>query len=195
MNGLTNGVGYTFTVAAVNSAGIGAASTQSGMVTPRDTIFDFATPAVIDSNDGSSVVLGVKFSSEVAGNVTGIRFYKAPANIGTHIGSLWSAGGTMLASGTFTGETASGWQQLYFSSPVAIAANTTYIASYLAPKGHYSDTSSGFATAGFPNPPLLALANTTSVNGVYKYSPTNVFPTGSYKATNYWVDLDFEPTP
>ena len=46
----------------------------------------------------------------VSGTVTGVRFYKAAANTGTHIGSLWSATGTQLASATFTNETASGWQ-------------------------------------------------------------------------------------
>ena len=55
-----------------------------------DTIFGSATPATIDSGDGNSVELGVKFSSEVAGTITGIRFYKAAANTGTHIGSLWT---------------------------------------------------------------------------------------------------------
>ena len=85
------------------------------------------------------------FSSEVSGSVTGIRFYKASTNTGTHIGSLWSASGTLLGSATFTNETASGWQQASFSSPIQITANTTYVAAYLAPKGHYSDTSSGFA--------------------------------------------------
>jgi hypothetical protein len=158
-----------------------------------DTIFGTATPATIDSGDGHSVELGVKFTSEVAGSVTGIRFYKAATNTGTHIASLWSAGGALLASATFTSETASGWQQVNFSTPVAIAANTTYIAAYLAPNGHYSDTSSAFASGGVSKPPLNALANSVSANGVYAYSTTSAFPTSTYKATNYWVDVDFEP--
>ncbi len=158
-----------------------------------DTIFGAATPATIDSGDGHSVELGVKFSSEVAGNVTGVRFYKASTNTGTHIGSLWSASGTLLAQATFTGETASGWQQVSFATPVAIAANTTYVAAYFAPTGHYSDTSSAFASSGVSNPPLRALASSVSPDGVYTYSATSTFPTSSYKATNYWVDVDFEP--
>ncbi|HYM92153.1 MAG TPA: DUF4082 domain-containing protein, partial [bacterium] len=158
-----------------------------------DTIFGASTPATTDSGDGHSVEIGVKFHSEVAGSVTGIRFYKATTNTGTHIGSLWTASGSLLASATFTSETASGWQQVNFSTPVAITANTTYIAAYLAPKGHYSDTSSGFASAGVNNPPLSALANSTSANGVYVYSSTSTFPTNTFKATNYWVDVNFEP--
>jgi Domain of unknown function (DUF4082)/Bacterial Ig domain/Fibronectin type III domain/Lysyl oxidase len=160
-----------------------------------NTIFGATTPTTIDSGDGHSVELGVKFTSEVAGNVTGIRFYKASTNTGTHIGSLWSSSGTPLASATFTSETASGWQQVNFSTPVAITANTTYVAAYLAPKGHYSDTSSGFASSGVSNPPLSALANSVSPNGVYTYSSSSTFPTSTYKATNYWVDVNFEPTP
>ncbi len=42
------------------------------------------------------------------GTVSGLRFYKATANTGTHVGSIWSASGERLASATFTSETASG---------------------------------------------------------------------------------------
>ena len=124
--------GYTFKVSATNEIGEGPQSGASTAVTPtaaQDTIFGNATPATIDSGDGNSVELGVKFTSEVAGTVTGIRFYKASTNTGTHIGSLWTSAGTLLASATFTSETASGWQQVSFSTPVAIAANTTYVAA------------------------------------------------------------------
>jgi hypothetical protein len=71
------------------------------------------------------VELGVKFQSDVNGSITGIRFYKGEADTDVHTGSLWSSTGVPLATGTFTGETASGWQQLNFSSPVPITPNTT----------------------------------------------------------------------
>ncbi len=193
VKGLSNGTAYTFTVAAINSIGEGHPSTGSSPLTPQNTIFDFATPTTLDSGDTKSTELGVKFSSELAGNVTGIRFYKATANTGTHVGSLWSANGTLLASATFTSETATGWQQVNFSSPVAISAKTTYVAAYLASKGHYSDSPSQFATVGVSSPPLQALSTLTSANGIYSYSATSTFPTSTYKATNYWVDVEYEP--
>jgi Domain of unknown function (DUF4082)/Fibronectin type III domain/Mo-co oxidoreductase dimerisation domain len=190
VTGLTNGTAYTFTVKATNSVGTSPESTHSAAATPINTIFDFATPATLDSGDAQSVELGVKFNSDTAGHITGIRFYKATANSGTHIGSLWTSTGTLLASATFTGESASGWQQVNFSTPVAITAGTTYIAGYLDPKGHYSDTASGL-TAAVNNVPLHTIANATSANGVYVYTSTSTFPVNTFNASNYWVDVMF----
>jgi len=193
LSGLTNGTAYTFKVAAINALGTGAESAASASVTPYATIFDLATPATVDSGDGGSVELGVKFNSEVAGTIEGIRFYKAATNTGTHIGTLWTATGGKLAEATFTGETASGWQQVKFATPVSIAANTTYVASYLAPAGHYSDNGPSLEVA-VNNGPLHAIASgSTGGNGVYAYGAGVTFPSGSFNSTNYWVDVLFAP--
>ena len=192
VSGLTNGTSYTFTVAAINAIGAGAASSASPAVVPRATIFEQGVPGQIDSGDGGSVVLGVKFTSDTAGKIRGIRFYKAAANTGTHVVTLWSSTGTQLAQATASGETASGWQEVAFASPVAIQANTTYVASYLAPKGHYSDNGPTLASA-IVNAPLRTVANSVSPNGVYAYSSSNTFPTSTYQASNYWVDVLFVP--
>jgi predicted RNA-binding protein with TRAM domain len=192
MTGLANGTSYTFTVTATNDAGDGAASQPSGAVTPEPSIFGLGTPAVPDSGDTGAVNLGVKFAADVDGSVTGIRFYKAAANTGTHVGALWSATGELLAQGTFTNESDSGWQTVTFSSPVPITAGTTYVASYLAPKGHYSVTGAGLVS-GVDNAPLHAVADGTSPNGLYLYGASSAFPTLSFNATNYWVDVLFAP--
>src|SRR5207253_1495581 len=107
-----------------------------------------------DVGSDSPVELGVRFYSDTPGYVTGIRFYKSAANTGAHIGNLWNSSGTLLASATFTAETASGWQQVNFSGPVAITANTAYVASYHTTIGHYAGDASYFATAGVNNAPL-----------------------------------------
>ena len=84
---------------------------------------------------------------------------------------------------TFSGETASGWQQVNFATPVAIAANTTYVASYFAPAGGYAADDDYFATAGYDNAPLHALADGVSGgDGVYVYGSGETFPTGSYQS-------------
>jgi Domain of unknown function (DUF4082)/Abnormal spindle-like microcephaly-assoc'd, ASPM-SPD-2-Hydin len=150
-----------------------------------------ATPTLIDSGDPNPVELGVKFRADSSGYVTGLRFYKASTNVGTHVGHIWSAAGLLLGSATFTSETGSGWQQVNFSTPIAVSANTTYIASYFAPSGHYSANGNAFATTGIDNAPLHALANgVDGSDGVYLYSSTaDSFPTNSFQATNYWVDI------
>jgi hypothetical protein len=192
VTGLTNGTSYTFTVTANNSAGAGDVSSASTAVTPDTTLFDFSAPLQADAGDGSSVVLGTEFTADRNGLVTGVRFYKSSANTGTHVGSLWSTAGALLASATFSNETASGWQYAYFSTPVSVTAGTAYVVSYLAPNGHYAATGGAFSSA-IDNPPLHGVASSgTSPNGVYAYSATNVFPSNSYNATNYWVDPIFQ---
>ena len=73
--------------------------------------------------------------------ITGIRFYKAAANTGTHIGSLWTADGQRLAQATFTGETASGWQTVTFADAGRGAARTRPTSRPTTrPNGHYAAT-------------------------------------------------------
>ena len=140
----------------------------------------------------SSVVLGTRFRSDIPGTITGARFYKGALNTGTHVATLWTNTGTQLATATFTGETASGWQQVSFATPVPIAANTTYVISYLAPKGHYSGQDNYFTAAGIDNLPLHALKDATDgPNGVYAYSTTNIFPTQTFLSEGYFVDVVF----
>ena len=153
-----------------------------------------ATPATIDSADAGAYELGVRFRSDNAGYVTGIRFYKATANTGTHVGRLWTNTGTLLASATFTSESGSGWQQVNFANPVAISANTTYVASYSDPNGHFSLDRPAFATSGVDNPPLHALRDgLDGANGVFA-SGTGLFPTSTSSSSNYWVDVVFNQT-
>ena len=146
------------------------------------------TPFVSDS----AVEVGVKFTSDVAGTITGIRFYKGVGNTGTHVGHLWTSTGTLLATATFTGETASGWQQVNFATPVAITANTVYVASYHSNTGYAEDDN--YFTTAHSNGPLHALADGTSgPNGVYRYGTGSGFPNTGYLKTNYWVDVVFQP--
>ena len=169
--------GYTYTTAAIGTYSLFPAN---------------AVPIVAADADTSSVELGMKFTSTTAGQVTGVRYYKSTANTGTHTGSLWSGNGTLLARVTFTGESASGWQQADFTAPVAIAANTTYVISYHANVGRYSVNENYFTTAR-TNGPLTAPANIAgSPNGVYAYGANPAFPTLGWNSSNYWVDVVFD---
>jgi len=168
-----------------------AAASQSSTVSLWP---DSTTPGTAAASDNLSVEVGVKFTSDVDGSVMGVRFYKGVGNTGTHIGNLWSAAGANLATVAFTGETASGWQNVNFANPVPILANTTYLASYFCPAGHYA-ADSGYFNAAYNNPPLHALQDgAQGGNGVYVYGGTSAFPNQTYLASNYYVDVIFSPS-
>jgi hypothetical protein len=130
-----------------------------------------------------------------------VRFYKGTANTGTHVGSVWlpnadGTSGKLLGRATFSNETASGWQQVNFPTPVAITAGTLYVASYHTDVGNYAVTPQFFSSSGFDNAPLHAPGgNASDPNGLFAYSAVPTFPTGTYNGNNYFVDVVFTPTP
>jgi chitodextrinase len=149
-------------------------------------------PAIASSGDTSSNELGLKFRTDTGGYITGVRFYKGATNTGPHVGHLWTNTGTLLGTVTFSNETASGWQQAYFPSPISISVGKTYIVSYYAPNGGYSQNVGYFSGSGIANSPLFALAaGVDGANGVYRYGSSG-FPTNdAYLSSNYWVDVVF----
>src|SRR5581483_7567164 len=153
-NALSPSMVYTATVSgAVDLTGTTMTNPYSWTFTTNSvisgaTIFGSnAVPVVAATNDSAAIEVGVKFTASVSGFITGLRFYKGVTNTGTHVGHLWSSTGTLLATATFTNESASGWQQVNFNTPVAIAANTIYVASYFAPNGNYAGDGNYFTAA------------------------------------------------
>jgi hypothetical protein len=144
------------------------------------------TPGDVSDPDSNSVELGVKFTSNVSGTVSAIRFYKGPNNVGPHTVNLWSPNGRRLATAVSTTETSSGWQTVAIT-PIQITAGRTYIASYHSP-GHYADDTNYFAQA-YSNGILHAPAGA----GVYRYGTSSAFPTLVWNNSNYWVDIVFNP--
>ena len=153
------------------------------------TVFGTNSPVVVDSANPNSILLGVRVFSDVAGQVLGCSFYKAPTNTGPHVVSLWDAAGKLLATQTATVETASGMQSVRFASPVPMAAKQIFTCGYFAPHGHYSNDRNVF-TVQKDVPPLHIPVN----GGVYRYgTEATTFPTTVYLASNYWVDVLFQP--
>ena len=192
---LSNGSSYTVSAFATDTAGNAMTSPSQWSfrtadadpvadVCPCRLWSDSTTPDVVTVDESELIELGVRFSSDADGVVTGVRFYKGPQNIGTHTGSLWTTAGTLLATATFTGESTSGWQTVTFSSPVSVTKGTTYVASYRTSAGYYSATWNAFAGTGRDNSPLHVAAS----GGAYKYG--GGFPASTYTA-NYWVDPIF----
>src|SRR5262249_17575314 len=137
-----------------------------------------AVPAVIQT-DAQAVELGLQFRSDVAGPGPGGRFFQGGHNTRPHVGKLWGNRRHPTATATFSNESASGWQQVLFGAPVAVAANTTYVVSYHTNSGHYGYDIDYFIQHGVDNGVLHALSGpATGGNGVYVYGPTG-FPSNS----------------
>jgi hypothetical protein len=148
-------------------------------------------PTVTSTSDTSAVELGVRFQSTINGFVSGVKFYKGSGNQGVHVGRLWSSTGNLLASVTFTAETATGWQTASFNTPVAVTAGTSYVASYFAPNGGYAFDGSYFTNDRVSGPLIAPASGNGGGNGLYNYGANGGFPANSYNAANYWVDVDF----
>ncbi len=197
-SGLTAGTTYQYRVLAVDAANnlsgysnVATATTQTAGTTPLSLWNDATTPGLLADPDTSAIELGVKFQSDVAGFITGIRFYKSSQNTGTHVGSLWSSAGQLLAQATFSNETASGWQQVNFANPVSIQQNAMYVASYHTNVGRYS-VDEGYFASSYTNGHLRALQDgENGGNGVYVYNANPTFPSSTFASSNYWVDVVF----
>jgi len=178
--------------------GAGTAVTITAPVCPCTIFSPNVTPVTPHTNaDGTVVELGLKFRPNVNGTVTGVRFYKDPNNStvpGPHLGHLWTNSGTNLGEVTFTGETASGWQQALFAAPISVVAGTTYVVSYLSPTGHFSKTDNFFTASNYPAGsgwPVQAFG--TPLNGV-KRDGSSAFPNDvSPNGENFMVDVVFQP--
>ncbi len=143
-------------------------------------------PLIPNANDASPTEVGVQFQSQTNGYVLGVRFYKGNQNTGTHVGHLWTASGTLLATATFTNESATGWQQVLFSNPVAVTAGTTYVASYYAPNGRYSVDPGYFMFGGYSNGPLTTLPDKAAASGTLLGAVTF-----TNESASGWQEADF----
>ena len=169
-----------------------ASATTTGTA-PRQTASGPAPTSHQNAYSYGSYELGVKFTSSVAGEVTGIRFFKQTWMSGqTDVGHLWSSTGTLLATATFTNESGSGWQQVNFSSPVEIAASTVYIASYSTSGGYFGITTGFFSSGGVTNGPLQALFEQRHRRR-RRLQSRGAFPSVDSYGMNFWTDVAFTP--
>ncbi len=191
--GFANATTYTATVKAGGMAApvqwtfTTATADGDPNVCPCTLFNDSDQPTTGPDRETVRVQLGMAFTVSSAGQITGVRYYKNPDNQGPHPVALWNSSGTKLAEATTPNETASGWQQATFDTPVSVTSGTTYTVSYTAPQGRYSSAGGGLS-AKITKGPLSSVAT----GGRYSYG------TGSLTSTstaNYFVDPVFTPAP
>jgi hypothetical protein len=88
---------------------------------------------------------------------------------------VWSSSGTLLATTTFAGESASGWQEQALSAPLALSPGQTYTVSVGL------NSRAAEQVAG----PLKSVAD--GRNGVWA-DQAGDFPTQTWGSSNYFVD-------
>lgn len=133
------------------------------------------------SGGGSTWEQATQFSSTMSGKVTHIRFFKVPQETGSHVGRIWSDTGAQLVQQPFTGETASGWQEVQLTTPLQITAGVRYRVSYNV--NSYGGKILGGLGSPITNGPL------TAHTGLYT-TPAGTFPnTGS--VSNFLADIKF----
>ncbi|SDL23848.1 DUF4082 domain-containing protein [Arthrobacter sp. ok362] len=163
---------------------------------PRQCPCSVFTPLQVPSLVASAATgpheLGMRFAADVPGVITAIRFYKAAVNTGPHPVRLWSSGGQLLGSGAAQSESDSGWQQVDIPGGVHVQAATQYVASYSAPAGRFAQDVNFFAAEAGSSPIRGSASVPGAGNGVYA-TATGSFPTHTYSASNYWVDVVFVP--
>lgn len=88
--------------------------------------FTSEVPANVNSNEGTPFICARDFTFTIAGQVTGLRFYRATtATNPTRVLRLWSSGGVQLGTCTTAGDSGGGWKSATFTTPVDVAAGQT----------------------------------------------------------------------
>ena len=149
----------------------------------NSSLFASETPLTTASGNNQTWEQGMEFSSTVSGQITHVRFWKAVGETsGNHVARIWSTSGLPLATASFTGETASGWQTAMLQTPLDITAHTKYRVSY------------NIHTVRARSENIFAVPVTSGQ--LVAWSSFLVSPAGSFPSTpstdNFFVDVVFK---
>ncbi len=184
---ITNAVGSVTSQSVIARVSFLEALPVSDSPVCEQTLHSGQQPEIADASDGgTSYELAMKFTTNRSGVVTAIRHYKSPSEPAAgHVGKIWSASGTLLATVNFSSESVSGWQQASLSTPFPVQAGVVYVVSVNI-STHYPGRVNGLAST-------LVRGNLSSVNDGAStlFGPPGVFPTLTYFNNNYFRDVVF----
>jgi len=164
-------------------------------------LFTSQTPANPNNFDATPLTLATVVTFSASGNVTGGRFYAASSlSGGSYELVLWQVTspttGTVLASATYGAITAGTWNTISFASPVAVSSGVAYVIGIRTSTGRYT-TTSNFFTTPLVNGNITGIQDNTNPvgvgtlrNGVFAADITS-FPSSTFNATCYFVDVDY----
>ena len=181
---------YSLVINGITYNNVNVGGTITTVTPPTYNIFN-GTPAIVPHQEDNELELGIRFQSDVAGFVKGVRFFSDDDvdPTATYTGALRMADGTLMASAVFSNPVSSNtWTQVLFSSPVDIAANTEYIISYHSTRFNHSEESGGAAS-----PITNGHLSTPASGAVFRYSTTFDPSAAGFAPSNnnYWADVLF----
>ena len=155
------------------------------------------TPAQTSLNDGSQLEVGMKFTSSVAGQITALKFYRSSGDTGIDLLDLWTSTGTLLTSATFTNTAASRLADCY-PAVRGFDRRQHHLYCFLPHHRRLCGDQQLLHDSRHKRPLDRTFHDDDAGgNGVYAYGGTStagIFPTNTYGASNYWVDVVFMPS-
>jgi hypothetical protein len=145
----------------------------------------FEMPFVLSTPSTGPIVLGMRFSTAVAGDVVAFRYFKSSAeNGGAHTGKLYDTASNRLLASTATFEDVfcrdAVWVSVAFTTPVRLSPNTVYMI-VLDAVTSYSRTDNGLAAP-------KANGDLTALGSVYGRTPGAVPTLTDQATTSYFLD-------
>ncbi|WP_431797770.1 DUF4082 domain-containing protein [Microbacterium kunmingense] len=176
----------TATVASFVGAILTADATAAA-TTAVGVLSDTATPQILVSPITGRGEVGLQFSPETSGSLSGVQFYQNASNSGVTSASVWSSAGERLATVAVNPSAPIGWRTVPVD--VQLEAGATYTVSVYDSNGRPPVTENAFATALTVNG-----LSTPAGAGVYSYAGASLFP-ATPSAYSFMVDPMFTPDP
>lgn len=175
-----------------------------------ESLFTSQTPVSANNSDGTpSIIAAVTLKFAVAGSISHVRFYATTTTGGTYTGKVYqltsnTAGSEIGSGATSSGITGGTWNTVALDTPASVDTSHGYRIGLHNSQGRYVSSSNVFTSGGggITNGNITALANLdTSLgfeinNGTFHIgsSSTDIgFPSDTFNATNYFVDVLFTP--
>lgn len=155
-------------------------------IIPADTgvLPDTIRPQITADTDRSKVELGTRFTPTVDGTATGVQFYNNSRSAGVSSVSVWGPDGKRLAKVAVKNTSTIGWRTIPVD--VQVRAGQQYTVSVFDTNGRYPATNRYFTS------PRTISGLQVPVNaGVYRYAASSSFPSESWQASSYLVDVTF----